>query len=89
MAYITTNGYGGGSVFRTLDLLAATPTWTDISGNGPRDPRKVYVHPATGEVITSYHHGSMIYPAPEGQRSAIGITTSLYDRVGAFPGIRR
>ena len=64
VAYITTNNYGASSVFRTLDLLAATPTWTDISGNGPRDPRKVFVHPVTAEVITSYHHGSMIYPRP-------------------------
>ena len=42
------------------------PTWTDISGNGPRQPRKIFVHPVTGDVITSYHHGSMILPPPEG-----------------------
>ena len=89
VAYVTANVYGGPSIFRTLDLLSGAPTWTDISGNGPRQPRKVYVHPVTGEVITSYHHGSMIHPAPAGQHIALGITTSLYDRVGAFPGIRR
>jgi hypothetical protein len=92
-AYLTANVYGGPNVFRTLDLDSDRPTWTDISGNGPRDPRKVYVHPATGDVITSYHHGSTIFPAGsagEGARMTLAAApASLYDRVGAFPGIRR
>ena len=66
VAYVTANVYGGPNVFRTLDLTSDRPTWSDISGNGPRDPRKVYVHPATGDVITSYHHGSVIFPAGSG-----------------------
>jgi hypothetical protein len=31
----------------------------------------------------------MIYPSPMGERAALGIAASLYDRVGAFPGIRQ
>jgi hypothetical protein len=92
LAYVTANVYGGPSVFRTLDLGSDRPTWTDISGNGPRQPRKVYVHPVTGDVISSQHHGSMIFPAilpeREGART-LATAASLYDRIGAFPGIRR
>ena len=40
-------------------------------------------------MITSYHHGSMILPPPKGYKAAYGITASLYDRIGAFPGIQR
>ena len=89
IGYITANVYGGPSVFRTLDLTSNEPTWSDIGGNGPRQPRRIYVHPATGDVITSYHHGSMILPPPKGYKAAYGITASLYDRIGAFPGIQR
>jgi hypothetical protein len=89
VAYVTANVYGGGTVFRTVNLFDAVPAWTDISGNGPRQPRKIYLHPATGEVISSFHHGSMILPPPSGQRAAFGLGASLYDRIGAFPGLRR
>ncbi|MBL0175274.1 MAG: T9SS type A sorting domain-containing protein [Ignavibacteria bacterium] len=38
-AYITVSGYGsGGHVFKTTDLGAATPTWTDISSALPALP---------------------------------------------------
>ena len=82
------NIYGGSSVFRTRNLGDATPTWEDISGNGPRQPRYLFVHPVTGELISSYHQGSMILPAPSGQRTARRISQSLYDRIGAYPGLK-
>jgi hypothetical protein len=88
VGYVTANVYGGSSVFRTLNLLDAQPVWTDISANAPRHPCKIYLHPATGEAIVSYHHGSAIYPAPDGYRASLRIAASLYDRVGAFPGLR-
>jgi hypothetical protein len=89
IGYVTANVYGGPSVFRTLNLGDATPVWTDITGNAPRNPSKIYLHPATGEPIISYHQGSDIYPAPTGQRTSLSLAGSLYDRVGAFPGIAR
>jgi photosystem II stability/assembly factor-like uncharacterized protein len=89
VGYLTANVYGGPSVFRTLNLFDPQPVWTDISANAPRHPCKIYLHPATGEAITSYHHGSTIYPAPDSYRASLRVSASLYDRVGAFPGLRR
>jgi hypothetical protein len=87
VAYISGNVYGGSSVFRTRNLGATTPTWEDISGNGPRQPRFLFVHPVTGDVLSSFYHGSMILPPPSGQRAAFALGNSLYDRVKAFPGM--
>lgn len=89
VAYITANVYGGPVIFRSLNLTAAQPVWEDLSAGAPHNPCRVYIHPATGEVIVSYHHGSMIHPAPAGYRERFAITPTLYGRVGAFPGIRQ
>lgn len=65
-AYVTLNNYGGPVIYKTANINAATPVWTDITGydgNMAPCPHKVYVDEHTGDVICSYHHGSVIYPA--------------------------
>ena len=86
VAYVSANVYGATALFRSVNLGDAVPAWAALGGGGSRQPSKVFVHPATGEVITSAFHGSMILPSPSGQRAAFGVV-GLALRPGAvLPG---
>lgn len=64
VAYVSLNRYGGPCVFKTTNLDAATPTWSDITGDFcPKCPLKLFIHPLTGDLIVGYHSGTFIYPA--------------------------
>jgi hypothetical protein len=81
VVYVASNTYGGPCVFRTTD---GGGTWHDITGNAPRQPGRVWVHPHTADVMRSTTHGTQVFVPPSGHRAAHGITASLYDRVEAY-----
>ena len=75
-AYIVCYIYGGGGVYKTTDITAATPVWTNIStSHSPRCPNHVFVHPTTGDVFSMSNSGNFIYPAHVKQAN------SYYDNV--------
>lgn len=75
-AYIVFYIYGGGGVWKTTNIDATTPTWTNIATKHfPACPNHVFVHRTTGDLFSCSNSGNFIYPAHVKQ------TNSYYDRV--------
>lgn len=80
VAYISIHRTGGPVVFKTVNLSATTPTWTDITGNFlSKCQNKLFIHPKTGDLIASHHSGTFMYPAHTKQTGA-----SYYDDAWAI-----
>lgn len=81
LIYVSVNTYGAAVVFRSRD---GGSSWHDVTGNAPRIPGRLMIHPHTSDVILSWQHGSHILAPPDEHRDRYGITESLYDRVRGY-----
>lgn len=88
LGYVSLYMWGCPNVYRTLNLLDATPSWTSIATGDadglPHIDMELNIHPNTSELFATGPHGTYVCKPPDGHNATYGITNSVWGALDGF-----